>query len=209
MHPIDKPSFFNKSEKILKEIYAQVNNKKKRGTSPEPRKKSKLPLTNSRIDPNVQGVPLDYSFRKADTLEELKNDTPREYRVGVPKKTSSGKFISSSLWVNYNNLTDLRSIHSLVKVSFSKPEMIGWLDVSFNSIEIISNDLLQLKNLKILYLHGNQIKFFIEVTKLKSLKLLKTLTLHGNPIEENPIYRSTVIKTLPNLINFDFSVVTK
>lgn len=87
--------------------------------------------------------------------------------------------------------------------------MIGWLDVSFNSIEIISNDLLQLKNLKILYLHGNQIKFFIEVTKLKSLKLLKTLTLHGNPIEENPIYRSTVIKTLPNLINFDFSVVTK
>ena len=61
---------------------------------PEPRKKSKLPLTNSRIDPNVQGVPLDYSFRKADTLEELKNDTPREYRVGVPKKTSSGKFIS-------------------------------------------------------------------------------------------------------------------
>ncbi|KAK6633680.1 hypothetical protein RUM43_001269 [Polyplax serrata] len=186
-------------EQILKEIYIQ----------PDLVKKVTYHKSDNHVNPVIAGAPLDYSFRKVSSLAELEYGTPREFRVGIPKKNKSGKFVSSTLWANYNNLTDLQSVSSLVNVSFHKPEMIAWLDVSFNEIEIVSEELLTLKNLKILYMHGNKIKFFIEVSKLKPLKLLRTLTLHGNPIEEHPNYRNMVIKALPHLINFDFSLITR
>lgn len=97
----------------------------------------------------------------------------------------------------------------MVDISFEKPECISWVDVSFNQIQNISNELLSLKNLKILYLHGNKIQFLIEVGKLKSLKNLKTLTLHGNPVENIPNYRLHVIKLIPHLTNLDFSVISR
>lgn len=118
-------------------------------------------------------------------------------------------FLYSSLWANYNNLTDLATIDSFVNISFEKPDFIAWLDVSFNQIQHISNELLSLTNLKILYLHGNKIQFLIEVGKLKSLKKLKTLTLHGNPVENIPNYRLHVIKLIPQLTNLDFSVISR
>lgn len=69
--------------------------------------------------------------------------------------------------------------------------------------------LLQLPNLMMLYMHGNNISKLNEVDKLASLPQLKTLTLHGNPIETTSGYRTHIIYSLPQLQTLDFSGVTK
>ncbi|KAL0281622.1 UNVERIFIED_CONTAM: hypothetical protein PYX00_002555 [Menopon gallinae] len=163
--------------------------------------------TFNQIDPDTAGVPVDYSFRKVDYLSQLQNGLPREFRVGMPKVGESKRFVSRSIWANYNNLVDLSSISSLVSSSLEHPELISWLDVSFNQIQTISKELTSLHNLMILYLHGNQIQCLTEVAKLRDLKKLRTLTLHGNPIEGTPNYRQQVLKLIPYLKNLDFSVV--
>jgi len=38
------------------------------------------------------------------------------------------------------------------------PEDIAWLDLSFNGITSISDDILHFQALKMLYLHGNKIR---------------------------------------------------
>ena len=68
---------------------------------------------------------------------------------------------------------------------------------------------LQLPNLTMLYLHGNNIFKLSEVDKLASLPRLKTLTLHGNPIETTAGYRTHIIHCLPQLQTLDFSGVTR
>ena len=69
------------------------------------------------------------------------------------------------------------------------PEDIAWLDLSFNDITEVSDDILQFQALKMLYLHGNKINRFADISKLKQLPNLYSLTLHGNPIENQPHYR--------------------
>lgn len=97
--------------------------------------------------------------------------------------------------------------------------------------------LLQLPNLKMLYLHGNNIGRLAEVDKLARLPSLRLLTLHGNPIEVRPRavgalgrcrslastfpslppprpqlspgYKHHVLSELPQLQTLDFSRVTK
>ena len=69
--------------------------------------------------------------------------------------------------------------------------------------------LLQLPNLTILYLHGNNIRQASEVEKLSSLCRLKSLSLHGNPIETLEGYRFFLLSRIPQLMTIDFSGVTK
>jgi Leucine-rich repeat (LRR) protein len=64
-------------------------------------------------------------------------------------------------------------------------------------------------NLKVLYLHANQIEDIQEVSKLGKLCLLKNLTLHGNSLENTKGYRITVSTYLPTLRHLDFNALTK
>ena len=89
------------------------------------------------------------------------------------------------------------------------PEVIEWIDLSFNDMTTIDKCILEYNNLKVLYLHGNALEMISEVDKLASLPNLKSLTLHGNPIEEQKGYRQYVLSRIPLLKNFDFSGVTK
>ena len=73
----------------------------------------------------------------------------------------------------------------------------------------MSQCVLELPCLTMLYLHGNNIGRIADVDKLSALNRLKSLTLHGNPIESNPGYRHYIICHLPQLQTFDFSGVTK
>jgi Leucine-rich repeat (LRR) protein len=46
------------------------------------------------------------------------------------------------------------------------PEDIAWLDLSFNDISSISEDVLEFPALKMIYLHGNKIKKFSDLVNL-------------------------------------------
>lgn len=60
---------------------------------PDPFEK-RITFTDARGDPNTCGKPIDYSFRKVEQLSQLENGIPREYRIGVPKKSGEDKFIT-------------------------------------------------------------------------------------------------------------------
>ena len=67
---------------------------------------------------------------------------------------------------------------------------------------------MQLQNLRMIYLHGNNIIRLGEIDKLGGLPHLKSLSLHGNPIESNAGYRYYVLSRIPQLQTMDFSGVT-
>mmetsp|Transcript_5930 Transcript_5930/g.12515 ORF Transcript_5930/g.12515 Transcript_5930/m.12515 type:complete len:114 (-) Transcript_5930:144-485(-) len=58
------------------------------------------------------------------------------------------------------------------------------LDLSFNFIQIVPDEIQQLSDLQSLYLHKNLIMSLHEVQKLSKNKNLKSLSLNNNPIEE-------------------------
>lgn len=74
-----------------------------------------------------------------------------------------------------------------------EPSRLEWLDLSYNYLTKIENEILEFPNLKTLYLHGNYIQNLEEVKKLQDLPYLQTLTLYGNSIEQIKGYRLYVL----------------
>ena len=69
--------------------------------------------------------------------------------------------------------------------------------------------ILNYKNLKMLYLHGNGLEKIEEIDKLAALPNLISLTVHGNPMDEQPGIRYYILSRLPTLKTLNFSGVTK
>uniref|UniRef100_A0A3P8PKZ1 Leucine-rich repeat-containing protein 51 n=1 Tax=Astatotilapia calliptera TaxID=8154 RepID=A0A3P8PKZ1_ASTCA len=148
--------------------------------------------------------PVDLSFKN------LSNVLPRS--LLRPLTTNSkGKYLSCSLRLSNNSLTDLVGLQYTINHFFAQPSKLGWLDLSFNKITCIEPVLCELKELRVLYLHGNSIWNLSEVDKLRELQHLHTITLHGNLIETSKGYRckNYVISVLPQLKTMDFSGVTR
>ncbi|KAF3426521.1 hypothetical protein E2986_05893 [Frieseomelitta varia] len=152
--------------------------------------------------------PLDLSFKKATTMIELANKRPQSVRTGkVPLRTPADRFVTCSLWLSNNLLTSMNGFENLAQKLLDDPSHLSWLDLSFNEIEHIGDDIIKFPNLKIFYLHGNNISDINDVVKLKKLQTLRSLTLHGNPIENLPYYRGYIVHILPQLTALDFSAV--
>ena len=66
------------------------------------------------------------------------------------------------------------------------PVQLLWLDLSFNQLTDIDEALLDLPNLRVLYLHANEIREGAPIRRLGKLKQLTNLTIHGNPIDNQP-----------------------
>ena len=154
--------------------------------------------------------PLDFSLKDLesiiDCLEEFPNAiSPQHAKTTTtqPRSTSAIRFSNNKI-SEWSNFTE-----TMVKLVDNPCETVGWIDFSFNEMTSIDECLLQYKNLKILYLHGNCIEKLSEVDKLATLPHLQSLTLHGNPVEELEGYRQYVLFRLPQLKKFDFSAVTK
>ncbi|CAL8099059.1 unnamed protein product [Calicophoron daubneyi] len=154
--------------------------------------------------------PLDYSFYDIKEVADIHNNEPRflpGLKLNCPK-SSSGKWLTKTLKLNNNLLEGLQDVPTIVTELFGCPEWITWLDVSCNKIHAISPAIKQLCSLKILYLHGNQIKAMQEVQRLTNLPDLVKLTLHGNPVEREKGYFHLVLGILPNLLSLDFTGVS-
>ncbi|XP_017893374.1 leucine-rich repeat-containing protein 51-like isoform X1 [Ceratina calcarata] len=153
-------------------------------------------------------APLDLSFKKASTMSELAAKRPQSVRTGkIPLRTPADRFVTCSLWLSNNSLSSLDGFENLVRQVLDEPFHLSWLDISFNELATIGDDITKFPNLKICYLHGNNITDINDVVKLKKLQNLKSLTLHGNPIGHLPFYRGYVVHILPQLTSLDFSAV--
>ncbi|XP_046421756.1 leucine-rich repeat-containing protein 51-like [Neodiprion fabricii] len=154
------------------------------------------------------GPPMDLSFKKATSMNDFDLQRARSIRVGkVPLHTSSQRFLTSSLWLSNNLLSSMSGLENLVNRILVEPSSLAWLDLSFNNISEIDDEITKFPNLKIIYMHGNAISNLNTVPKLRKLCKLRNLTLHGNPIESVPSYRSFILTVLPQLVNLDFAPV--
>ncbi|XP_076646381.1 leucine-rich repeat-containing protein 51 [Halictus rubicundus] len=178
-------------------------------------------------------APLDLSFKKATTMRgmpliqvtfvflrtkrlnknrfiprELADKRPQAVRTGkIPLRTPTDRFVTCSFWLSHNALTSMDGFESLTQKLLDDPAYLSWIDLSFNEIKNIGDDITKFPNLKIVYLHGNDISNINDVVKLKNLQNLRSLTLHGNPIENLPYYRGYIVHILPQLSSLDFSAI--
>ncbi|XP_012254400.2 leucine-rich repeat-containing protein 51-like [Athalia rosae] len=154
------------------------------------------------------GPPMDLSFKKATNMADLSSQRARSVRIGkIPAHSLNQRFLTSSLWLCNNSLTSMNGLENLVNKLLEEPNSLAWLDLSFNNIVEIDDEITKFPNLKILYIHGNSISNLNSLLKLRRLCKLRNLTIHGNPIESIPSYRSFVLCALPQLINLDFAPV--
>jgi Leucine-rich repeat (LRR) protein len=129
--------------------------------------------------------------------------------IGEGTKTRANSCNADSIRLCNNQLTSLSGLERVAHHLLEDPADLAWLDVSFNQLTRIDDIVASFPNLKVLYLHGNQIKSLNEVLKLQALPHLTKLTLHGNPVSEKKDYKAWVLSHLPAVRDFDFSPVTK
>ncbi|CAJ1065646.1 leucine rich repeat containing 51 isoform X1 [Xyrichtys novacula] len=155
----------------------------------------------------MYGPPVDLSFKNIASLSDAWTEEPNR-GLRPPKRNHEMKYESRSLRLSNNIITDLHDLPMTVSHFLVKPSLLAWLDLSFNKISCINQVLCELRELRVLYLHGNSIFVLSEVERLGMLPYLHTITLHGNVIETNKTYRNHVISALPGLKTMDFSAVT-
>ncbi|CAI9738880.1 leucine-rich repeat-containing protein 51-like [Octopus vulgaris] len=155
---------------------------------------------------------------KATTIGDIDHEEDEEDFPNTAKPIncfadSSGKrhrkSRSKCLRLNNNSLETIVGLKQIVFSLFLRPLQLSWLDLSFNLLTNVPEELNEFHCLQILYLHGNSLENLSEVEKFRPMTNLKKLTLHGNPIEKVKHYRVTVLTTVPTLIEFDFSSVVK
>ncbi|XP_058807068.1 leucine-rich repeat-containing protein 51-like [Phymastichus coffea] len=152
--------------------------------------------------------PLDLSFKNARTINDLLNRAVQSTRVGkLPDLSVNERYLTSSLWLSNNVFSSCAGLDNLAKHFLEDPTELRWLDLAYNRIGDLDDELLKFKNLTILYLHGNLLSDMKSIVKLRSLTNLRNLTLHGNPIEQMPAYRRYIVAILPWITNLDFSPV--
>lgn len=91
--------------------------------------------------------------------------------------------VCTALFLNNNEVRTIRGLRDILNYVMFQPENLEWLDLSYNYLEKIEDEVLKFPNLKTLYLHGNYIANLSEVKKLQDLPCLQTLTLYGNFVE--------------------------
>ncbi|XP_062873265.1 leucine rich repeat containing 51 [Trichomycterus rosablanca] len=153
-------------------------------------------------------APVDFSFKSLTSVTDVLSE---EANMGVraPKKNTQGKYKSRALRLNNNVISDMTGLMDTLCALFMEPTHISWIDLSFNEISHIHPVFTELVELRVLYLHGNNVGNLSEVDKLGVLPFLHTITLHGNTMENKQGYRSYVISALPHLKMMDFSAITK
>ncbi|XP_047246876.1 leucine rich repeat containing 51 isoform X2 [Girardinichthys multiradiatus] len=160
------------------------------------------------MDQIMHGAPVDLSFRSLSRLTDAWTEIPCS-SLRPLKKNSERKYLSCSLRLSNNSITDLCDLHQTVCHFLAEPSHLAWLDLSFNKLSHIEQVLCELPGLRVLYLHGNSIYTLSEVDRLGVLPHLHSITLHGNPIEAYKTYRNRVISALPQLKTMDFGGVTQ
>jgi len=117
--------------------------------------------------------------------------------------------VTLAVKLNNNMIDSITDLPQALEFVMDDPlRNLQWIDLSFNQLATIQVELLEFKQMKALYLHGNHIKSLPSVERLRRLQKLISLTLNGNPIECFPFYRRYVVGALPDLRTLDHSTIT-
>jgi hypothetical protein len=117
--------------------------------------------------------------------------------------------VTIAVKLNNNSIDSITELPQALDFVMDDPmRNLQWIDLSFNLLSTIQAELLDFKQLKALYLHGNHIKSLPSVERLRKLPKLISLTLNGNPIECASFYRRYVVGALPDLRTLDHSTIT-
>ncbi|KAI5703231.1 leucine-rich repeat-containing protein 51-like [Diaphorina citri] len=157
------------------------------------------------IDPEFK-IPLDLSFQQIQSLDKVavQKLKPNVHRLGESPPMLVGRYDTRSLWLSHNKISLVYGLDSLVHRTILDPDLIGWIDLSFNNIKNVDKNMFtNFPNLKILYLHKNQIEEYLSVFVLRRVNSLRTLSLYGNPIEKIREYRAVVSTMIPQLVTLD------
>ena len=84
------------------------------------------------------------------------------------------------------------------------------IDLSNNAIASLpkKNIFQSMRNLKILYLHENQISEWDDMENLTGLPNIRHLTLFNNPCSQLSGYRHYMVNSIPTMQAFDLHIVT-
>ena len=107
------------------------------------------------------GPPLDYSFRNISSLSSLPSRFPRQ-SLRKQRRSPSGRLVfreqlryfeskvtlhfrynSNVIRLSNNNLVDTQGLYQLALDLVEIPENIAWLDLSFNDIDEVTDDILE------------------------------------------------------------------
>lgn len=105
------------------------------------------------------------------------------------------EYVVDSLLLNNNEIREISGLYDTLTyvLPHSDPSKLQWLNLSYNFLIKIENEITNFVNLKSLQLHGNYIADLDQVRKLGKMATLQMLTLNGNPIEEIKGYRMFVL----------------
>jgi Leucine-rich repeat (LRR) protein len=123
-------------------------------------------------------------------------------------KKAKVTYKTTSIMLSYNEISDLKGLDDILSRIVPDHKSLKWVDLSFNYLEVIQDELCLLPNLMSLYLHGNMVYEMKEVMNLYNSPI-KNLTLYGNQIDQIPGYRMFVITLLPQIKRLDSVLITK
>ena len=85
------------------------------------------------------------------------------------KKKKKVRVICTSLFLNNNEIRTFTGLRGILENVMYSPEKLEWLDISYNYLEKIDDEILNFPNLKTFYFHGNYLAKLDEVKKLQDL----------------------------------------
>ena len=118
-------------------------------------------------------------------IKPISNTTEQSKSIELYKREP---VITRGIKLCYNTLSSINGINHIIdQLIDNSYTQLKFIDLSYNKLTTIENDILQYSNLTILYLHGNCISSFTELFKLQSLHYLTKLQLHNNPLYDTQL----------------------
>ncbi|KAH7827882.1 putative Leucine-rich repeat-containing protein [Monocercomonoides exilis] len=119
------------------------------------------------------------------------------------------KYRATSIKLSNNSLKTAAGLkEALDEVLVQGSDEVLGLDLSFNQIKHIENELLLFPKLRSLNLQSNLIYDWNDIAQLRDIPNLKTLVLFGNPIDQLKYYRILTVAALPQLKTLDSTLIS-
>ncbi|XP_050423178.1 leucine-rich repeat-containing protein 51-like [Adelges cooleyi] len=153
---------------------------------------------------------LDYSFRDLESIGEIEFLKPRKGLRPYKCSASCGLYMCNAWRMNNNRLTNIRGIVSTAFNLLDRPEHLTWLDLSFNKITHLTNEIAMFPSLRVLYLHSNLLaEFELCLRHLVQIGSLYSLTLHDNLLDKDVNYRNKIVLRLKQIELLDFTRINE